>query len=315
MKIVFMGTPDFAIPSLRSLVDAGHEVVAVFTQTDKPKGRGNKISFTPVKKFALAHNIPIYQPQSLKKETEVYTPIIKELNPDVIVVVAYGKILPKEVLDIPKCGCVNVHGSLLPKYRGAAPIQWTVLNGDRFGGVTTMLMSEGLDTGDMILKESVEVGENETSSELYERLSEVGAELLVKTLDGLESGQIVPQKQDESLACLAPMLSKDMCPIDFNMSAEEIHHRICGLSDWPCASCVLDGKRLKVYRSELVKAHSDNSKYTPGEIVNADDFTVACGSGLVRFTEVQTEGSRRMSTEDYLRGHPIKKGSILLKEV
>ena len=193
-----MGTPDFAVPSLKALYESGEEIAAVFTQTDKPKGRGNKLAFSPVKEFALAHDIKVYQPASLKRETEVYTPIIKELDPDVIVVVAYGKILPPEVLSIPKLGCVNVHGSLLPKYRGAAPIQWTVLNGDEYGGITTMLMAEGLDTGDMLLKQAVKVENLETAAEYFDRLSAVGAELLLKTLAGLKAGEITPIKQDEA---------------------------------------------------------------------------------------------------------------------
>lgn len=304
-----MGTPDFAIQSLDRLIKDGHNVRAVFTQTDKPKGRGNKLSFSPVKEYAITHNIPIYQPNSLKKETETYTPIIKEYAPDAIVVVAYGKLLPVEVLNIPKLGCINVHGSLLPKYRGAAPIQWTVLNGDEFGGVTTMLMAEGMDTGDMLLKEAVRVGENETAAEYYDRLSFVGAELLSKTLKALENGEITPEKQNESEATVAPMLTKEMCPIDFNRSAKEVYNHIMGLSDWPCATCFIDGKKLKVYRCEILSR--DMTAYKPGEIVKAQDFTVACGVGTVRFTEVQIEGAKRMPAEDYLRGHPIKKGTVL----
>lgn len=304
-----MGTPDFAIPSLEILLKDGHNVQAVFTQTDKPKGRGNKLSFTPVKEFALTHNIPVYQPNSLKKESEIYTPIIKEYAPDAIVVVAYGKLLPIEVLNIPRLGCINVHGSLLPKYRGAAPIQWTVLNGDEFGGVTTMLMAEGMDTGDMLLKQAVRVGDNETAAEYYTRLSFVGAELLSKTLQALENGGIIPKKQDESEATTAPMLTKEMCPIDFNRSAKEVYNQIMGLSDWPCATCLIDGKKLKVYRCEIVSR--EKSCYKPGEVVKAQDFTVACSEGTVRFTEVQIEGSKRMPAENYLRGHPIKKGTVL----
>ncbi len=310
MNIIFMGTPDFAIPTLKALYDNGHNVMAVFTQTDKPKGRGMKLTPSPVKEFALAHNTLVYQPESLKRETETYTPIIKDMNPDAIVVVAYGKLLPPEVLEIPKLGCINVHGSLLPKYRGAAPIQWTVLNGDEFGGVTTMLMAEGMDTGDMLMKESVKVGENETSAELYDRLSFVGAELLIKTLNAVEKGEIIPIPQNEDEASLAPMLSKELCPIDFTKTAKEVHSQICGLSDWPCATTNLDGKKLKVYRCEIVSASKGN--HTPGEIVNEKDFTVACGDGLIRFLEIQVEGSKRMDTKSYLLGRPVKKGSVLV---
>lgn len=309
MKIVFMGTPDFAVPSLKKLIDAGHEVAAVFTQTDKPKGRGKKLAFSPVKELALSHDIPVYQPDSLKKETDEYLPILKSLAPDVIVVVAYGKILPPEVLDVPRLGCINVHGSLLPKYRGAAPIQWTVLNGDKLGGVTTMLMAEGLDTGDMLLSESVEVEPLETASELYSRLSFVGADLLIETLIGLEKGGITPIAQNDEESSYAPMLSKEMSPIDFKKSAVEIKNQIQGLSDWPCATFYLDGARMKVYRCEVVG--TDDCNDTPGMVVNEKDFTVACGFGSLRFLEVQAEGSKRMNVKDYLRGKPIKKGTVL----
>lgn len=309
MNIVFMGTPDFALPSLKRLLDEGHNVQAVFTQTDKPKGRGNKLVFTPVKEFAITQNIPVYQPNSLKKETEIYTPIIKNYAPDAIVVVAYGKLLPLEVLNIPRFGCINVHGSLLPKYRGAAPIQWTVLNGDEYGGITTMLMAQGMDTGDMLLQEAIKVGENETAAEYYERLSYVGAELLIKTLVEVEKGRIVPEKQNESEATLAPMLNKEMSPIDFRKPAKKVYDHIMGLSDWPCAACFIDGKKLKVYRCEIVSQGETNC--IPGEIVKAEDFTIACGEGSIRFTEVQLEGAKRMQAKDYLRGHPIKKGIIL----
>lgn len=310
MKIVFMGTPDFAVPSLNKLIEAGHEICAVFTQTDKPKGRGKKMAFSPVKEAALTHDIPIYQPYSLKKQLDEFLPVIKSLSPDVIAVVAYGKILPPEILSIPKYGCINVHGSLLPKYRGAAPIQWTVLNGDKLGGVTTMLMAEGLDTGDMLLSKSVEVGRTETASELYSRLSFIGADLLAETIDRLNSGSLEPVSQNDDEASYAPMLSKEMSRIDFSKSAEEVKNQIQGLSDWPCAVFYLDDARMKVYRCEVVDASSD--KYTPGEIVNEKDFTVACGVGTLRFLEVQAEGSKRMSTLDYLRGKPIKKGTVLL---
>ncbi|MCD7890018.1 MAG: methionyl-tRNA formyltransferase [Oscillospiraceae bacterium] len=309
MNIVFMGTPSFAIPSLEALIENGHTVSAVFTQTDKPKGRGNKIAFSPVKEYAFAHDIPVYQPNSLKKEISEYLPILEELNPDMIVVAAYGKILPVEILNLPKYGCINVHGSLLPKYRGAAPIQWTVLNGDEFGGITTMQMAEGLDTGDMLLSEKVAVRENETASELYDRLSYVGASLLIKTIDGLVKGEITPVKQNEAEASYAPMLTKDMCAIDFTKSATEVHHKILGLSDSPGVCCYLDGKRLKVYRSELVS--TENANPESGIIINEHDFTVSCGVGSVKFTEIQAEGSKRMSVSDYLRGRPVKKGTRL----
>ena len=312
MNIVFMGTPDFAVPTLKALVDAGHTVKAAFTQPDKPKGRGLKLTPPPVKEFALTHGIDVYQPQSLKRETETVTPLIRSFEPDCIVVVAYGKLLPPEVLAIPKYGCVNVHGSLLPKYRGAAPIQWTVINGDECGGITTMLMAEGMDTGDILLQKPVKVDINETSAEYYDRLSEVGASLLVDTLKALEAGEITPTPQNHDEATLAPMLSKEMSPTDFTLTARDVYNHINGLSDWPCATAVLDGKKLKLYRAAVV--HEAGTHGTPGEIIDPKDLTVACGSGAVKLIEVQPEGSRRMAAVDYLRGHPIKKGTKLTSE-
>lgn len=307
MNIVFMGTPDFAVPSLKAIVEGGHNVSAVFTQTDKPKGRGLKLTPPPVKEYAVSQGIKVYQPTSLKRETETVTPLIKELGPDCIVVVAYGRILPPEILEIPRLGCVNVHGSLLPKYRGAAPIQHTVLNGDEYGGVTTMLMAEGMDTGDMLLQRAVKVGTSETSAEYYDRLSFVGAELLIETLEKLEAGEIKPIPQDESKATYAPMLTKEMSPIDFNRTAREVCSQINGLSDWPCASAVSDGKKLKVYRAEVA---SEEGEHTAGKVIDPSNFTVACVRGSVRFLEVQAEGSRRMRVADYLRGHPLKNGTV-----
>ncbi|MEG1027884.1 MAG: methionyl-tRNA formyltransferase [Oscillospiraceae bacterium] len=279
---------------LKILLEKGHTVCGVFTQPDRPKGRGNKLTPPPVKEVALENNINVYQPEKMRDGTALE--IIKKLNPQLIVVVAYGRILPKEILDYPKYGCINVHGSLLPKYRGAAPIQWSVLNGDEFGGVTTMFMAEGLDTGDMLLSKSVKIQENETASELYERLSFVGADLLIETIDNLSN--ITPVKQDESLATHAPMLSKDMCLLDFTKSAFEVHKKICGLSEWPCAVTEYDGKRLKVYQSEIVKDKIGKC----GEIINDKDFIVACKDCAVKFVTVQYEGSKRMSGSDFLRG-------------
>ncbi|MBR1863427.1 MAG: methionyl-tRNA formyltransferase [Ruminococcus sp.] len=310
MKIVFMGTPDFAVPSLKALYEAGHEILAVFSQADKPKGRGYKLTPPPVKVYALGKNIPIYQPDSLKKNGEHYVEVLRELAPDCIVVAAYGKILPKEVLEIPRLGCVNVHGSLLPKYRGAGPIQWAVLNDEKATGITTMLMGEGLDTGDILLKSETPIGENETAAELFDRLSVMGAELITETLDKLEKGGITPVKQDEDLATYAPMLTKDLCPIDFSQSVRRVHKQICGLSDWPCATTSIGGKRLKVYRSEIVEGSSGAA---PGTVVNEKDLTVACGDGLIRLTEIQAEGSKRMKTADYLRGKPVEKNTVLGK--
>ena len=310
MNIIFMGTPDFAVPTLDLLYKTEkHNVQAVFTQPDKPKGRGYKLTPPPVKVLAVEHNTPVYQPQSLKNNGEEYVDIIRKLNPDCIVVAAYGKILPKEVLDIPKYGCVNVHGSLLPKYRGAGPIQWAVLNDEAETGITTMLMGEGLDTGDMLLKRATPIGENETAAELFDKLAVMGAELLVETLDALEQGSVIPEKQNEDEASYAPMLSKDLCNLDFSQPVRKIHKQICGLSDWPCAVTILNGKRLKVYKSEIVSDKPTGK--TDGEIVNNKDFSVACKDGVIRFTEIQAEGSKRMKTDDYLRGKPVEMGTVL----
>lgn len=308
MRIVFMGTPDFAVPTLNKLYESEHEIAAVFTQPDKPKGRGYKLAPPPVKVLALEHGTPVYQPESLKKQPEMWD-ILKEIAPDVIVVAAYGKILPKQVLDIPKYHCVNVHGSLLPKYRGAAPIQWSVLNGDDETGITTMLMGEGLDTGDILLQRSTPIGENETAAELFDRLAEIGADLLIETLEKLEKGEITPVKQDEELATYASILTKDMCMIDFNKPVKEVHKKICGLSDWPCAVTTLDGKRLKVFRSQIVKDKTPGQQ--AGTVVDTKQFCVCCADGVIKLTEVQAEGSKRMSSEDYLRGKPITPGTIL----
>lgn len=307
-----MGTPDFAVPCLQALIDNGENVQAVFTQPDKPKGRGYKMLPPPVKSLALTYNIPVYQPLSLKKgeDAENALNILKDLSPDLIIVVAYGKILPKEILELPKYYCINVHASLLPRYRGAAPIQWCVLNGEKETGVTTMLMAEGLDTGDMLLKESVAIGDDETASELHDRLSAVGAELLIKTISAVKIGTITREKQEDSLSNYASMITKDMCPIDFSLSAQQIHNKIRGLSASPCAVTMLNGKRLKIFKSTM----SDKKKYdlAAGTVVNEKDFTVVCGDGYtVTFTEVQSEGGKRMKVSDFLRGNHIEKGICL----
>lgn len=309
MNIVFMGTPDFAVATLQALYASEHTLSAVFTQPDKPKGRGYKLIPPPVKTLAAEHGTPVYQPNSLKKDADEYISILKELAPDCIVVAAYGKLLPKTVLEIPKFGCVNVHGSLLPKYRGAAPIQRAVLNGDKETGVTTMLMAEGLDTGDMLMKAATEIGENETSAELFERLADLGAKLLIETIGRLETGDIVPEKQDESEATYAAMITKDMCPIDFSQPVQTVHKQICGLSDSPAAFAYLDGKRLKVYRSEVVSDEPSNAKC--GEFIGKKQFDVACSDGIIRFTEIQAEGGKRMKAQDYLNGKPVKVGTLL----
>lgn len=304
MKIVFMGTPDFAVPCLAALVEAGYPVAAAYTQPDKPKGRGHKMQAPPVKEYALEHDIPVYQPVTLRKE-EVQEEL-RALAPDLIVVVAYGKILPKAVLDMPKFGCINVHGSLLPKYRGAGPIQWSVLNGETETGVTTMFMGEGVDTGDMLEKMSTPIGENETADQLYDRLRFMGAELLISTLKKLEAGELHPEKQDDSLATHAPMLSKEMSEIDFTRDAKSVHNLIRGLSSWPAAQTTYKGKRLKVYESRLASGHGE-----PGTLLDPKNFVVACGEGAVQLVSVQYEGSKRMPAADFLRGKPGEKGEKL----
>ena len=310
MNIVFMGTPDFAVPCLKALIDSDNKVTGVFTQPDKPKGRGYKLTPPPVKVLAEENGIPVFQHNSLKKgeDAENALKTLKELSPDLIVVVAYGKILPKEVLDVPKLYCMNVHASLLPKYRGAGPIQWSVLNGEKETGVTTMLMAEGLDTGDMLMKKSTEIGENETASELHDRLSVIGAELLIETIGAIKSGNVTPVKQNDDESSYSPMLTKDMCPIDFNKTAREIHNQIRGLSDWPCATAIMGEKRIKIYKSHIV----ENVKGTVGEIVDADKFIVCCGDNNgIAVDEIQAEGGKRMKTADYLRGNKIEKGTKL----
>ena len=305
MDIVFMGTPDFAVPCLRALVENGENVKAVFTQPDKPKGRGYKLTPPPVKEYAVSQNIPVYQPVSMKKgeDADNAYELLKELAPDLIVVVAYGQILPKRILDIPKTYCINIHASLLPRYRGAGPIQWCILDGEKVTGVTSMIMAEGLDTGDMLIKDSLEIGENETADELHDRLSELGAKVLLDTVKAIKSGDVHPEKQDDSLSNYAPRLTKELCPIDFTKTAKEIHDQIRGLSSWPCAVANVAGRKLKIYRSELDGIHHGGSA---GDICDKDKFTVVCGDGFgITFTEVQAEGGKRMKTADYLRGNKL----------
>ncbi len=305
MKIVFMGTPDFAVPSLQALLDAGHEVCAVYTQPDKPQGRKQVLTAPPVKELALQRGIPVYQPATLKNEDEQAK--LRALAPEVIIVVAYGKLLPKAVLDIPPRGCINVHGSLLPRWRGAAPIQWSVIAGDQKAGVTTMQMAEGLDTGDMLLTYETKIGARETAGELFDRLAQAGAALLVETLEKLDS--ITPRPQDDSQSCYAHMLDKQMAVIDWTKSAHEIDCLIRGLNPWPVALTTLAGARLKIYAAEPVPGTGK-----PGEVLESDPkkgLTVACGAGALALHEVQLVGGKRMKSADFLRGHAIDKGTML----
>lgn len=304
MRIIYMGTPDFAVPALERLVESSHEVVAVFTQPDKPRGR--KMIMTPpdVKVCAEKYNIPVYQPNTFKDGEALK--IIEDYNPDTIVVAAYGKILPKAVLDAPKYGCINIHGSLLPKYRGASPIQQAVLNGDKITGITTMLMDVGLDTGDILLQAETEIGENETSGELFDRLAVLGGDLLMDTLSSLEKGEITPKKQDESLASHTVKIDKSSCPIDFSKTAVEVHNQVRGLNPWPVATTRIGEKNVKVYSTKLCKKNGKE-----GTILSVKPLIVACGEGSVEICQLQPEGKKQMTAEAFVAGHKLQVGEII----
>ncbi len=306
MKIVFMGTPDFAVPVLTALYEAGHNIVGVFSQPDKPRGRHQEMTPPEVKVEALRLGLTVYQPKSLKNDESFE--LIKSLEPDVAVVVAYGKILPQAILNIPKYGCINIHGSILPKYRGSAPIQWAVINGETKTGVTAMQMDVGVDTGDMLFVDETEIGENETASDLYDRLSEMGARLAVKTLEAVEKGELNPQKQDEALSSHAPMLDKSLCPLNFSNEAQTLHNKIRGLAVWPVATAVLDGQTMKIHSSLCRKDMNHNGN--EGDIISVNPLLVCCGNGTVlEICELQAQGGKRMKAPDYFRGHPLKEGS------
>ncbi|MBE6823826.1 MAG: methionyl-tRNA formyltransferase [Ruminococcaceae bacterium] len=306
MKIVFMGTPDFAVASLEKLIEVGHDVCAVFTQPDKPRGR--KMVMTPpdVKVCALSHGLDVYQPKTLKDGKALET--IKELSPDVIVVAAYGKILPKEIIDYPKYGCINIHGSILPKYRGAAPIQWSVINGDDETGVTTMQMNEGLDTGDILQIEKTPISIDDTASSVFDRLSRMGAQLVVKTLDAAQNGELKPIKQDDSKSSYAPMLDKNISEIDWSQDALTVHNKVRGLYSWPIAHTFYKGKKLKIYKTAL----SDLSGKV-GEVLSVSPLTIACKDKSVEIVELQLEGKKRMDYKSFLLGHPLKCGNNILE--
>ena len=310
MNIVFMGTPDFAVPSLKAMIDR-YGVKAVFTQPDKPKGRGKSVSMSPVKEEALKHNIPVFQPKSLRRDEELINKL-KEMELDFIIVVAYGQILSKEVLDIPKYGCINLHGSLLPKYRGAAPIHYAIMKGEAESGNTTMLMDEGLDTGDMLLKNVVRIDENMTTAQLHDELMISGAELLVNTLEGLVDGKITPIKQGESETCYASMLNKEMAKIQWNKSSKEIHNFVRGLNSYPMAYTFYDGISMKVIETRLT---SIKSKEKPGTIisVNSEGILVSTNDNNILITRIQFPNKRAMMVEEYIRGNEIKINEILGK--
>lgn len=304
MRIVFMGTPDFASASLEKLLAEGFDVVGVFTQPDKPKGRGMEMAFSPVKELALAHGLPVYQPVKMRDGTAYEA--IKALEPDILVVVAYGRILPDDILALPKHGAVNVHGSLLPKYRGAAPIQWAVLNGDKITGVSTMYLASEMDTGDVIYTAETEIGEFETSGELFDRLKVMGAELLVKTLRDIDAGTAPRTAQDHSKATYVGMLDKSVSPIDWTKDARAVIKWIYGLQPWPVATAELDGTVYKIFTAEYTENHSDKPA---GSVIYADDkgIEIVCGSGeTVMITELQAPGKKRMKAADLLRGRKIK---------
>ena len=322
MKAVFMGTPEFAVPTLQALIDH-HEVLAVVTQPDKQRGRGKKMQFPPVKEKAVEYDIPVYQPQRARDEEFIEE--LKNLNPDVIVVVAYGQILPESILNIPKYGCINVHGSLLPKYRGAAPIQWAVIDGCEYSGVTTMQMNEGLDTGDILLTEKVKLDPKETGGSLFDRLSDVGAQLLVKTLEEAKAGTLKPQKQNEEEASYVKMIKKSFGELDFSKEADALERLIRGLNPWPSAFTHLNGKMLKIWDADVYtkeQAEAEFPEYStdfkgaePGQIaaVLPHTFFIGCGKDLLKVNEVQAEGKKRMTSDAFLRGSRLEKGMELGK--
>ena len=305
MRIVFMGTPDFAACSLQKLIDEQFEIVGVFTQLDKPRNRGMKLQPSAVKTVALQAGLPVFQPTTMRDEASLE--MLAALQPDILAVVAYGKLLPDEMLALPRFGAVNVHGSLLPKYRGAAPIQWAVLNGDRETGVSTMYLNHDMDAGDIIFTEQTPIGEQETAGELFDRLAEMGADLLVKTLRAIEAGTAPRHAQDHTAATYTKPLTKELCPIDWSRTAREIIKHVCGLSPWPVATTELQGASFKVFRVEA----DTPSDAEPGTILAADKrgIRVACGNGeSVRIVELQAPGKKRMRAADYLLGHPMVVG-------
>lgn len=302
MKVVFMGTPAFSVGTLDKIINEGHEVLAVVTQPDKPKGRGKAVTYTPVKEKAISHNILVYQPQKVRDEE--FVQVLENLNPDVIVVVAFGQILPKAILDLPKYGCINVHASLLPKYRGAAPIQWSIIDGEMETGVTTMYMAEGLDTGDMIMKSVIPIEEDETGGSLHDKLSTLGANLLIETLKNLENGSAIRTKQDDSQSNYAKMLTKALGRIDFSKSAAEIERLIRGLNPWPSAYTTMDAKTVKIWSAEVIDKEFEGNVADIVEITK-EAIIIKTSKGALAIKELQLEGKKRMSVENFLRGYSI----------
>ena len=308
MKVIFMGTPDFSVGTLEALIEAGHEVVLAVTQPDKPKGRGGKMQYTPVKEAALAHGIPVFQPVKIREAQAVEE--LRKYNADIMVVIAFGQILPKEILEMTPYGCINVHASLLPAYRGAAPIQWAVINGDKESGVTIMQMDEGLDTGDMISRIVVPLAKDETGGSLFDKLAQAGAELLVQTLPSIFGGTATREKQpEESPTPYAAMISKKMGLLDFSKNAEELERLVRGLDPWPSAFTFINGKTLKVWKSSVLEKQAQEA---PGTVIAADKggIQVACGQKVLVLHEVQLEGKKRMEAEAFLRGYQLKPGDM-----
>ncbi len=308
MKVIFMGTPDFAVGALEAIIDAGHDVVLCVTQPDKPKGRGKTMQYTPVKECALAHGIEVFQPAKVKETVNIE--YLKKFNPDIIIVAAFGQILPKAILDMPKYGCVNIHASLLPKYRGAAPIQWAVINGEEFTGVTTMKMNEGLDTGDMIAKVQVRLDEDETGGSLFDKLAKAGAQLCVSTMEMIENGTAVYTPQNSEEATHTTMISKELGRIDWKKPAIEIERLIRGLNPWPSAYTKLDGKTFKIWKAKVVDMENDSQ---PGCIIKTDKeaIYVQTGEKVLALYEVQLEGKKRMDAGSFLRGYQVETGRFV----
>lgn len=314
MKIIFMGTPDFAVGTFEALLQAGHEITLAVTQPDKPKGRGKTMQFPPVKEAAMAHGVEVFQPRRIREPECIE--YLRKFQADIIVVVAFGQILPKEILDMPSKGCINVHASLLPDYRGAAPIQWAVINGEQVTGVTTMRMDEGLDTGDMIMKEEVALEQGETGGSLFERLAQTGAELCVRTLTAIEEGTAVYTPQDHTKATHTTMIKKELGEIDWTKPAEELECLIRGLNPWPSAYTKLKGKTLKIWKASVEESSKQAGCQEAGIVIEAgrDGFIVQTGQGRLKLLEVQLEGKKRMETDAFLRGYPVETGTRLGKE-
>uniref|UniRef100_UPI00405735EE methionyl-tRNA formyltransferase n=1 Tax=Agathobacter sp. TaxID=2021311 RepID=UPI00405735EE len=310
MRVIFMGTPDFAVGTLEEIIKAGHEVVLAVTQPDKPKGRGNAMQFPPVKTCALVHEIPIFQPKKIREEENVE--YLRGYQPDIIVVAAFGQILPKSILDMPKFGCINVHASLLPKYRGAAPIQWSIINGDKVTGVTIQRMEMGIDTGDIIAKKELIIAEDETGGSLFDKLAEIGAELCVETMERIEAGEAEYTPQNHEEATHVSMINKEFGLIDWEKPAAEIERLIRGLNPWPSAFTKLDGKTFKIWKAKVI---SEDTQSRPGSIVSVtkNSLKVQTGEGMLSLLEVQLEGKKRMAVDAFLRGYAVNEGNCFHK--